>query len=272
MYRTVNVNKDSLLYTPGGHKDRSDINGSDEDVSEATSEARLTNASGDKSHEGCKGKIRDRNTPAFVNGGPNRVQDTSSLQHYVQREIHFREISPHIKKLILDFVFPHVTNQENEEELIALEDVEITLEALMSQPFIEELKHGGILYQQTLDQITNIPTLKVWPRLGPCSLRSLAMPDIRPHPQLTFVKLRHMHLLKVLHVSQLLASEGPGLGQAVRSLSNIEELYVGASSFNDALPSFLESFFIPNKAYTGSPPPSPVSSLKSFSLVDCYHM
>lgn len=275
-YRVVTVNKDSLLCAPGGDGGLEDIESSDDDESDEKSEAELTDASGDESYDGYNSEFLDRNACTSVNEGPDRVRDTSGLRHDVRRDIHLREISQHIRKLILDFNFPRV---ETPEELTAFEDVELTVKALLSQPFVEEIEHDGVLYQQTLDRITNTPSLKVLkiretPCWSPCTLRSKVMPDIRPRPRLTFVELRHMHSLKALHVSQLLASEGPGLGQAVRSLRNIEELYVGASPSSgeaQALPSFLESLFIPKEAEVESSLNSPGSSLKRFSLVDCHH-
>ncbi len=157
-YKVVTVNKDSLLHAPGGIWNPSD---NDSSESKEESETQSTAESGDESHNGYKGECPDRNAPTFFNGGTSRVQDTSGLQHDVRRKIHYREISQHIRKLIFDFVFPRKRNQEGEEELIALEEIEITLQALMSQPFVEEIEHDGVLYQQTLDRITNILTLKV---------------------------------------------------------------------------------------------------------------
>ncbi len=178
-YKVVTVSKYSLLHAPGGIWNPSD---NDSSESKEESETQSTAESGNESHNGYKGECPDRNAPTFFNGGPGRVQNTSGLQHDIRRKIHYREISQHIRKLIFDFVFPRKRNQEGEDELIALEDIEITLQALMSQPFVEEIEHDGVLYQQTLDRITNILTLKVLklretPYWTPCTLRSVVVPD-----------------------------------------------------------------------------------------------
>ena len=170
----------------------------------------------------------------------------------------------------MDFNFPDV---QTADALVAFEDVDLTLEALLSHSFVEEVEHDGILFPQWFDRITEIPRLKILEvrktaAQTPCTHHSATIPIYGPHLQLKWAKLRQMHSLRVLRVSQLLAAEAVELAHAVWSLSNLEELSVGfCQEIQEAkaLTVFLKSFFLANETA------APVSSLKSLSLVDCQH-
>ena len=161
--------------------------------------------------------------------------------------------------------------------MVAFEDVEFTLKTLLSQSSIEEIEHDGILYPQWFDRITSISTLKILKvrktlALCPCTRRSIIMPLSGIHLHLEWGKLRQMDSLRVLHVSRLVAAEAAELAYAAWSLGNLEELYVGVSRGKgtaEALTIFLKSLFLISETETGSRSQSPVSSLKSLSLVDC---
>ena len=173
----------------------------------------------------------------------------------------------YIKKLVLNFKF---LSAETHDELVEFDDVERTLEVLLSHSPLEEIRHNGILYPQWLSRISDIPTLKVLriretPFLAPSARDSIAIPESRI---LNWANLRQMSLLRVLHVSRLLASEALGLAQVVRSLSNLEELFVGVSAANkgaEALRIFLEACFLTTEIEAQS-------SVKRLSLVDCNHL
>ena len=163
----------------------------------------------------------------------------------------------------MDFKFPDI---QAADELIAFEDIELILKALLSQTSIEAIEYDGILFPQWFHRITDIPTLKILkvrktPTLGSCTRRSIPSSLSEIHHELRGTKLQQMHSLRVLHVSSLLAAEAMELAHAVCSLSNLEELYAGVSQEirqAKALTIFLKSLFLANESRRGSQPQSPI--------------
>ena len=182
----------------------------------------------------------------------------------------YREISQYIKTLVLDFYF---TGVEYRDGLVAIEDVQLTLETLLLHTSVEEIEHDGNMYSLWLDQIVKLSSLRVLkirdtPCTVPCTWDGDALRGTGWHTKLKWDGLCQMRSLRALYVSQLLVSEASDLAHAIRLLAGLEELYVGASNTqkeDDTLPLFVESFLEANNVA------SPRSSLKRLSLVDIKH-
>lgn len=146
--------------------------------------------------------------------------------------------------LRLDFQFGRSPFKTQAEMVASRRVMEMLSVLLSSMRQIRQLYHKGVLYQDFLGPITGCDTLKrIVLREGHVRNRGQcgqcyhdaavihpAMPPRLPSDLLLdFGPLEKLARLQVLNVFSLLPGEGRGLGKAVQSLQNLEELHISAA-------------------------------------------
>ncbi len=141
----------------------------------------------------------------------------------------YQNLAPHIRRLHLQFYFASSDRQKN---LVRSEDVRRTLDTiLLKARALQEIDHHGVLYQEELDGIFQVRSLKVlrvrqsWNEL-PCSCSERMLPRSRRLWSLDWNRLFQLHALKTLSISQLHIFEAMGLAKAVKKLVKLESLRV----------------------------------------------
>ncbi len=200
----------------------------------------------------------------------------------------YQNLAPHVRHLHLQFYFASSDRQKN---LVRSEDVRSTLDTiLLKARALQEINHHGVLYQEELDGIFQVRSLKVlrvrqsWNEL-PCSCSERMSPRSKRLWSLDWNRLFQLHALKTLSISQLHIFEAMGLAKAVKKLVNLESLRVEIGKFDipagdslflddeDAelpLMIFLKTLYSHEKEHTSEDLGFP-SSLKALALVKVHY-
>lgn len=145
------------------------------------------------------------------------------------RRCAYQSFAPYIRRLHLQFYF---ASSDRLKPLVRSEDVRHTLDTVLPEAKnLEEIDHHGVLYQEELEGIFEVRSLKVlrmrqsW-NDTPCLCTEGTSPRPRGLWLLEWSRLFHLHALKTLSVSQLHAFEAVGLAKAVKKLRRLENLRV----------------------------------------------
>ena len=199
----------------------------------------------------------------------------------------YQHMAPHIRCLHLQFYFASLDRRK---DLVRSEDVRRTLDTLLpNTKALQEIDHHGVLYQEELDGIFEVRSLKVlrvrqsWNDM-PCSCSERMVPRSRRLWTLDWSRLFHLHALKTLSVSQLHVYEAVGLANAVKRLKKLESLRVEIGEvdihttntifFDDAefpLTRFLNALYREEEEEYASEEIGFPSSLKAIALVNVRH-
>ena len=121
--------------------------------------------------------------------------------------------------------------------LVRSEDVRHTLDMILPKATaLQEIDHHGVLYQEMLNGILEVRSLKVlrvrqsW-NDTPCSFSEGEFPRPRGLRTLDWSRLFHLHALKILLISQLYIDEAVGLAKAVK-MRKLESLRVEIAEKN----------------------------------------
>ena len=198
----------------------------------------------------------------------------------------YQSFAPFIRRLHLQFYFASLDRLK---PLVRSEDVRHTLDTILSGvKILEEIDHHGVLYQEELEGIFKIRSLKVlrvrqsW-NDTPCLCAESASPRPRGLWLLDWSRLLHLHALKTFSISQLYAFEAVGLAKAIKKLTRLEHLRVeiakadirtvdALSDDGDDLPfkTFIDALYRREEEH-GSEELGFPSSLKSLALSNVHY-
>ena len=199
----------------------------------------------------------------------------------------YQNMAPHVRRLNLHFYF---ASSDRQKDLVRSEDVRRTLDTLLPKTkVLQDIDHHGVLYQEELDGIFEVRSLKVlrvrqsWNEM-PCSCSERMVPRSRRLWTLDWSRLFHLNALKTLSVSQLHVYEAIGLANAVKRLKKLESLRVEIGEvdihttntifFDDAefpLTRFLNALYREEEEEGASEELGFPSSLKAIALVNVHH-
>lgn len=208
-------------------------------------------------------------------------EDDSSLFEPARYKSFYREIGPHIKRLVLNFRFNSV---ETPDGLTESEDIHYTVASLLPHTSnLEEIDHDGVIYQELLDCLIATPSLKVFKARKTCVAQPCTLSNLPRRPTdllLNWDKLGALSFLKTLHISHLFKPEAIGLASAIKGMHQLEDLHVAASSLvtpmgnsiatdeHSHLVTLLAALNRPIPTDNGEVPRGFPISLKRLSLVD----
>ena len=163
-----------------------------------------------------------RHSGRYTSIADDEVSDRAQISSY-------QKLAPHVRRLHLQFYFASSNRQQ---DLVRSEDVSYTLGTIIKEAkALQEIDHHGVLYQEELDAMLDVQSLKVlrvrqsW-NDTPCSCSEGE--NLRPRGlwTLDLSRLFHLDALKNLSVSQVHNQEAVGLARAVRKLRKLESLRV----------------------------------------------
>lgn len=141
----------------------------------------------------------------------------------------YQSLAPYVLRLNLQFYF---ASSDRRTYLVRSEDVRHTLNTILpAAKALQEIDHSGVLYQEDLDGILEVKSLRIlrvrqsWNET-PCMCSEGRSPRPRALWLLDWSRLLHLHALKTLSVSQLHAFEAVGLAKALKKLRSLESLRV----------------------------------------------
>lgn len=144
----------------------------------------------------------------------------------------YQKFALHVRRLHLQFYF---ASSDRQMHLVRSEDIIHTLDMILPKATaLHEIDHHGVLYQEMLNGILEVRSLKVlrvrqsW-NDTPCSCSEGKFPRPRGLRTLDWSRLFHLHALKNLLVSQLYSDEAVGLAKAVKKMGKLETLRVEIS-------------------------------------------
>lgn len=202
------------------------------------------------------------------------------------RTFSYQNIAPSVRRLVLQFYFASSNRLDN---LVRSEDVRHTLDTILPEAkFLQEIDHHGVLYQEELDGILAVRSLKLlrvrqsWNET-PCSCSEGESPRPIGLLALDWSRLPHLHALKTLSISQLHTYEAVGLARAVKRLRKLESLRLETAKIdildadifsddgddNEPLMTFIGELYRREEKYSSEDVGFP-SSLKVLALVDVY--